>query len=103
MLPARDPPQGKGHTQTESEGREKDSSQEKKWQGSGSYNIPIRQNRLYHEGHKERQKGHSLMIKGSIQQEDFTLIKIHKTKIRKTNANRHKRRNRWEYNDSRRL
>ena len=41
------------------------------------------------------------MIKGSIQQEDFTLIKIHKTKIRKTNANRHKRRNRWEYNDSR--
>ena len=43
-------------------------------------------------------EGHYLMIKGSIQEEDITIVNIyapnigHKT-VRKTNTNRHKRRN----------
>ena len=45
--------------------------------------------------HKE---GHYIMIKGSIQKEDLTIINIYapnirSTSIHKTNTNRHKRRN----------
>ena len=42
-------------------------------------------------------KGHSIMIKGSIQEEDITVVNIcnqHRSpSIHKTNTNRHKRRN----------
>ena len=39
-------------------------------------------------------EGHYIMIKGSIQEEDMTIVNIHRsTSIHKTNTNRHKRRN----------
>ena len=43
-------------------------------------------------------EGHYIMIKGSIQEEDITIINIYasdigSTSIHKTNTNRHKRRN----------
>ena len=43
-------------------------------------------------------EGHYMMIKGSIQEEDITIVSIYtpkyrSTSIHKTNTNRHKRRN----------
>ena len=43
-------------------------------------------------------EGHYMMIKGSIQEEDITIVSIYtpkyrSTSIQKTNTNRHKRRN----------
>ena len=49
---------------------------------------------------KRDKKGQDLVIKGSIQEEDITVVNICapnigvSTSIRKTNTNRHKRRNR---------
>ena len=51
-------------------------------------------------------EGHCVMIKGSIQEEDLTIIlctQHRSTSIHKTNTNRHKRRNWQEHNNSRRL
>ena len=45
-------------------------------QESRSCNTPIRQDRHYKEGHKERQ-GHFLIIKEAIQKEDITIINIY--------------------------
>ena len=54
MLPTRDPPQKKRHTQTESEGLEKNITS--KWTGkkSGGSNTCLRQTRLQNRGHKKR-------------------------------------------------
>ena len=45
------------------------------------------------------------MIKGSIQDDDTTFVSIYAPNIRapkhKTNINRNKGRNKWEYNNSR--
>ena len=46
MLPTRDPLQGKGHTQTESEEMETDISSKCKWQGNGGSNSHMGQNRF---------------------------------------------------------
>ena len=45
-LPTRDPLQGKGHTQTESEEMETDISSKCKWQGNGGSNSHMGQNRF---------------------------------------------------------
>ena len=54
MLPTRDPLQGKGHTQIESEGMEKryfmQMEMTRKWGSNGH----IRQDRVKNKGHKER-------------------------------------------------
>ena len=42
----------------------------------GSYTC-IRQNRLEEKDCNKRQKGHYIMIKGSIQQEDITFVNIY--------------------------
>ena len=63
MLSTRDPPQNKGHTQTGSEGLEKDISHKQRPKESRSSNTQIRQNRLQNKGHEKRQ-GHYIMIKG---------------------------------------
>ena len=47
MLPIRDPPQNKGHIQTEGEGLEKDISCKWRTKESRNSKTPIRQNRLW--------------------------------------------------------
>ena len=46
MLPTRDPLQGRGHTQIESEGIERGIFCKRKLKESGGHNTHIRQNRL---------------------------------------------------------
>ena len=79
--PTRDPPQNKGHIQTESEGLEKYISL--KWgpKESKSSNTYIRQNRLWNKDHEKRPRKNYIMIKGSIQEEDITIINIHAPSI----------------------
>ena len=53
--------------------------------------------------HKER---HYIMIKGSVQEEDITLVNIYALNTREPediNTNRHKGRNRQEYKNSIRI
>ena len=42
---------------------------------------------------KKDKEGHYLMVKGSIQEEDITILNIYAPNIPTTNTNRHKRRN----------
>ena len=76
MLSTRDPPRNKGHIQTESEGLEK--------------NIPNRDQKkagvvilisdkidFKTQAVKRDKEGHYIMIKGSIQEEDITIINIY--------------------------
>ena len=58
----------------------KDISNEQKRQESRRYNTHINQNRLYNEGHKDKE-GHNLMIKGSIQEKDITIINMYAPSI----------------------
>ena len=81
MLSTRDPPQNKGHKQTESEGLEKDIARKQRPKESRSSNIHIRQNRLLKKGMKRDKEGHYIMIKGSIQEEDMTIINIYAPNI----------------------
>ena len=78
MLSTRDSPQGKGHTEIEDEGMGKDISCQWKRQEGRSCNSHVRQNRQ-NKSHKE--KGHDLMIKGSIQEEDITIVNIYAPNI----------------------
>ena len=56
MLSTRDPPQNKGHIQTESEGVEKDTSCKWRPKESRSSNTHIRLNRLWNKGCEKRQR-----------------------------------------------
>ena len=78
MLSTRDPPQNKGHIQTESEGMEKIfhiSGDQKKAGVAILISNKIDFNKV------KRDKGHYLMIKGSIQEEDITIINIYAPNI----------------------
>ena len=69
MLFTRDPPQNKGHTQTESEGLEKDIS--RKWRPKEimSTNTYIRKKIDFEiKAVKRDKEGHYIMIKGSNQE-----------------------------------
>ena len=79
MLSTRDPPQNKGHIQTESEGLEKifQANGDQKKAGvtiSDKINFQIK-------AVKKDKKGHYLMTKGSIQEEDITIINIYAPNI----------------------
>ena len=80
MLPTRDPPQNKGHIQTESEGLEKDIwSRDQKKAGVAiliSDEIDFKTKAV-----KRDKEGHYIKIKGSIQEEDITIINIHAPNI----------------------
>ena len=82
MLLTRDPPQNKGHIQTESEGLEKNvfhANRDKKKAGVAiliSDKIDFEINAV--KGDKE---GHYIMIKGSIQEEDITIINMYAPNI----------------------
>ena len=80
MLSTRDPPQNKGHIQTESEGLEKIfhiSGDQKK----AGVAILISNKIDFKIKAVKRDKGHYLMIKGSIQEEDITIINIYAPNI----------------------
>ena len=81
MLPTTDPPQNKGHIQTESEGLEKDIPCKQRPKESRSSNTHIRENRLKTKAVKRDKESHYIMIKGSIQEEYITIINIYAPNI----------------------
>ena len=81
MLSTRDPPQNKGHIQTEIEGLEKifHANGDQKKEGiailiSDEIDFEIK-------AVKRDKEGHYIMIKGSIQEEDITIINIYAPNI----------------------
>ena len=81
MLSKRDPPQTKGHIQTESEGLAKDISC--KWRTKESRSSNTQSDKIDFEikAVKRDKEGHYIMIKGSIQEEDITIINIYASTI----------------------
>ena len=71
MLSTRDPPQNKGHIQTESEGLE---NRDQKKAGVA---ILISDKKDFEIKAVKRDKGHYIMIKGSIQEDNITSINIY--------------------------
>ena len=81
MLQTRDSLQGERHKQIESEGKEKDISCKWKQQESMSSNTHTRHNRLLKKALNKDKEGHYIMIKGSIQEKDSTLVNIYELNI----------------------
>ena len=81
MLSTRDPPQNKGHIQTESEGLENifhTNGDQKKAEVA----ILISEKTHFEiKAVKRDKEGHYIMIKGSIQAEDITIINIYASSI----------------------
>ena len=80
MLSTRDPPQNKGHIQTENEGLEKifHTNRDQKKAGIA---ILISDKIDFKIKVVKRDKGHYIMLKGSIQEEDITIINIYAPNI----------------------
>ena len=85
MLSTRDPHQNKEHIQTESEGLEKDISHKwrpkKKRKKKTGVAILISVKIDFKIKAVKTDKGHYIMIKGSIQEEDITIINIYALNI----------------------
>ena len=80
MLYTRDPPQNKGHIQTKSEGLKKNISHRD--QKKAGVTILISDKIDFQIKDVKRDKeGHYIMIKGSIQEEDITIINIYAPNI----------------------
>ena len=75
-LSTRDPPQSKGHIQTESEGLEKNISPNGDQKKVGVAILISDQIDFKIKAVKRDKEGHYIMIKGSIQEEDITIINI---------------------------
>ena len=73
MLSTRDPPQNRGHMQTESEGLEKDFPCKQRPKESRSSNTHIDIIDFKTKAVKRDKDGNCIMIKGSIQDEDTPL------------------------------
>ena len=84
ILSTRDPPQNKGHIQTESKGLEKDISHKwrlKKKKKAGVAILISDKIDFKIKAVKRDKEGHFIMIKGSIQEEDITIINIYTSNI----------------------
>ena len=75
MLSTRDPPQNKGHIQTESEGLEKDIS--RKWRPKEVAILISDKIDFKTKAVKRDKERYYIMIKGSIQEEEITIINIY--------------------------
>ena len=81
ILPTRDPPQNKGHIQTESEGLEKDIPHKQRPKESRIAILISDKIDFKIKAVKRDKEGHYLMIKASIQEEDITIINIYAPNI----------------------
>ena len=81
MLSTRDPTQNRGHIQTESEGLEKDIPCKQRPEESRSTKLISDKIDFKTKAVKRDKEGHYLMIKGSIQEEDTTIINIYAPNI----------------------
>ena len=81
MLSTRDPPQNRGHIQTESEGLEKGIPCKQRPKKSRSSNTHIRKIDFKTKAVKRDKEGHYIMIKGSIQEDEITIINIYAPNI----------------------
>ena len=85
MLFTRDPSQNKGHIQTESEGLEKDIPRKQRPKESRSGNTHIGNTDKIDfktKAVKRDKEGQYIMIKGSIKEEDITIINTYAPNIR---------------------
>ena len=81
MLSTRDPPQNKGHIQTESEGLEKDISQNGVQKKARLAILLADKIDFEIKARKRDKERHHIMIKRSIQEEDITIINIYAPNI----------------------
>ena len=80
MLSTRDPPQNRGHIQTESEGLEKDIPHNQRPKKAGVAILISDKIDFKTKAVKRDKEGHYIMIKESIQ-EDITIINIYASNI----------------------
>ena len=80
-LPTRNPPQNKGHIQTESEGLEKDIPHIQTQKKAGVAILISDQIDYKTKAVKRDKEGHYIMMTGSIQEEDITIINIYAPNI----------------------
>ena len=81
MLPTRDPPQNKGYIQTESEGLEKIYHTNRDQKKAGVAVLISDKIDFKTKAVKRDKEGHYIMIKGSIQEEDITIVNIYAPNI----------------------
>ena len=77
MLSTRDPPQNRGHIQTESEGLGKVFHANRDQRKAGVTILISDKIDFKKKAVKRDKEGHYIMIKGSIQEEDITIINIY--------------------------
>ena len=81
LLSTRDPPQNKGHKQTKSEGQEKIFHANVEQKKAGVTIVISEKIDFQIKAVKRDKEGHYIMIKGSIQEEDITIINIYAPNI----------------------
>ena len=81
MLSTRDPPRNKGHIQTESEGLGRDIHANRDRKKAGVAILISDKIDCEIKAVKRDKEGHYIMIKGSIQEEDITIINIYAPNI----------------------
>ena len=107
MLPPRDQSQIKRYTQAKSKGMEKDISY--KWKGKKAGVAVLISNKIDFKTRSiiRDKEGHYIMIKGTIQKEDITLVNTYapnrSTCVCEANIDGHKGRDRQKYSHSRGL
>ena len=81
MLSTRDPPQNKGHIQTENEGLEKIFHTNRDQKKAGIAILISDKIDFEIKAVKREKEDHYIMIKGSIQEEDITIVNIYASNI----------------------